>query len=202
MKKTILILVLLTSSLVYSQDVYEIIAKETCECLAQKKIDYASISKENLQKEVGICIINSYTSHSNDFKPEEKISFDDEEGMGKMGEAVALKMLNNCPETIFELGKSTINNTNDIDANPKFSIIEGEIIDVKIDQFASIILKDKNGRVYNFLILDYFETASLFTNNEINKKDIVSISFSESELYDPKMKEFRYFKIVSKIEKK
>ncbi|MBX9808305.1 MAG: hypothetical protein K2X95_10970 [Flavobacteriaceae bacterium] len=202
MKKIAVLLVFLSSSLIYSQDAYEIMAKETCECLSQKKLDYASISKDDLQKEVGLCIIKSYTSHLNDFKPEEKIDFDDEEGMGKMGEAVALKMLTHCPETIMELGKLAENEDKNTNVNITTSTIEGEILDIKIEQFVTIILKDKNGRVHNFLILDYFDTASLFTNNEIKKKDIISISFSESELYDPKMKEFRYFKIISKIEKK
>lgn len=192
----------MSSSLIYSQDSYEIVAKETCECLSQKKLDFKSISKDDLQKEVGLCIIKSYTSRIDDFKPEEKIDFDDEEGMGKMGEAVAIKMLAQCPETIIELGRSVDNEDEKTNVDVATSTIEGEILDFKIEQFVTIILKDKNGRVHNFLILDYFDTASLFTNNEIKKKDIISISFSESELYDPKMKEFRYFKIVSQIEKK
>jgi len=202
MKKIAVLLVLMSSSLIYSQDTYEIVAKETCECLSQKKLDFKSISKDDLQKDVGLCIIKSYTSHIDDFKPEEKIDFDDEEGIGKMGGVVAIKMLAQCPETIMELGKSVDSEDKKTNVDVATSTIEGEILDFKIEQFVTIILKDKNGRVHNFLILDYFDTASLFTNNEIKKKDIISISFSESELYDPKMKEFRYFKIVSQIEKK
>lgn len=200
MKKTAVLLVFLFSSLIYSQDVYEIIAKETCECLSLKKINYESTSKEDIQKEVGLCMIQSYTSHINDFKPEEKINFDDEGGMEKMGEAVAMKMLVHCPEIIMEMGK--LAQDEDKNANVETSTIDGEIQDIKAEQFVTIILKDKNGRVHNLLILDYFDTASLFTNNEIKKKDNISVSFSEVELYDPKMKEFRYFKIISKIEKK
>lgn len=200
MKKTAVLLVFLFSSLIYSQDAYEIIAKETCECLSLKKINYESTSKEDIQKEVGLCMIQSYTSHINDFKPEEKINFDDEGGMEKMGEAVAMKMLVHCPEIIMEMGK--LAQDEDKNANVETSTIDGEIQDIKTEQFVTIILKDKNGRVHNLLILDYFDTASLFTNNEIKKKDNISVSFSEVELYDPKMKEFRYFKIISKIEKK
>ena len=60
-----------------------------------------------MQTQVGLCMIQSYASHINDFKQEDKIQFDDQEGMRKMREKVALKMLVNFPEIILELGKST-----------------------------------------------------------------------------------------------
>ena len=90
MKKIAVLLVFLCSSFIYSQDTYDVIAKETCECLHQKNLENVSISSEVLQNNVGVCIIKSYTSHINDFKPEDKINFDDQEGMKKMGETVCL----------------------------------------------------------------------------------------------------------------
>ena len=65
----------------------------------------------------------------------------------------------------------------------------------------SIQVKDKNGRNFSFLLLDYFETASLLTNKEINKNDNIKVSYTEIELFDPQNKEFRYFKIITNLEK-
>jgi len=203
MKKIAVLLVFLCSSFIYSQDTYDVIAKETCECLHQKNLDNVSISSEVLQNNVGVCIIKSYTSHINDFKPEDKINFDDQEGMKKMGETVAIKMLTHCPDIILELGKSTDgdNKTSVDSTNAPVLFVEGEIVSLKVEQFVTILVKDKNGRDYSFLFLDYFDTASLYTENKIKPKDKIKVSYTEVELYDPKTKEFRYFKIISKLEK-
>lgn len=204
MKKTAVLLMFLCSSFIYSQDTYDVIAKESCECLHQKNLENASISSEVLQNNVGVCIIKSYTNHINDFKPEEKVNFDDQDGMRKMGETVAIKMLTHCPDIILELGKSADDDNKtsaDSTSVTSFLFIEGEIVSLKVEQFVTILVKDKNGRDYNFLLLNYFDTASLYTENKIKPKDKIKVGYTEVELYDPKAKEFRYFKIISKLEK-
>ena len=56
---------------------YEIIGNETCTCLGSKKLDYKTLDKQELQTQVGLCMIQSYTSHINEFKEEDKMQFDD-----------------------------------------------------------------------------------------------------------------------------
>ena len=202
MKKLFFILIVLCNSLSYSQDVYDVIGKETCECLNAKKIDYSKMNKKEMQTQVGVCMIQSYSSHLSEFKPEDKISFDDEEGMRNLGEKVAMKMMVSCPEIILEMGKRSIDEDDSAEVVKESAFIEGEVTEIKTEQFITLQVKDKNGRNFSFLLLDYFETASLLTNNEINKKDNIKVSYTEIELFDPKNKEFRYFKIITDLEKK
>ncbi|WP_158728300.1 MULTISPECIES: hypothetical protein [unclassified Flavobacterium] len=208
MRKVIIALLSILSANAYSQDMYDVIGKETCACLGSKKLDYKKIDKKELQTQVGLCMIQSYTSHINEFKEEDKIQFDDKDGMRKMGEKVALKMLVNCPEIILELGKSTQKDNGDesedeiVADGPADVFIEGQITAIKKDQFISLQLKDKNGRVYSFLLLDYFETASMLTNNELKAKDSVKVSYTEIELFDVATNEFKYFKIITDLQRK
>jgi hypothetical protein len=202
MKKLFFILIVLCNSISYSQDVYDVIGKETCECLNAKKIDYSKMNKKEMQTQVGVCMIQSYSSHLSEFKPEDKISFDDEEGMQNLGEKVAMKMMVSCPEIILEMGKRSIDEGDSVEVVKESAFIEGEITEIKTEQFITLQVKDKNGRNFSFLLLDYFETASLLTNNEINKKDSIKVSYTEIELFDPKNKEFRYFKIITDLAKK
>ncbi|MDI5950004.1 hypothetical protein [Flavobacterium yafengii] len=202
MKKLFFILIVLCNSLSYSQDVYDVIGKETCECLNAKKIDYSKMNKKEMQTQVGVCMIQSYSSHLSEFKPEDKISFDDEEGMRNLGEKVAMKMMVSCPEIILEMGKRSIDEDDSAEVVKESAFIEGEVTEIKTEQFITLQVKDKNGRNFSFLLLDYFETASLITNSEINKKDNIKVSYTEIELFDPKNKEFRYFKIITDLEKK
>jgi hypothetical protein len=208
MRKVIIALLSILSASAFSQDMYDVIGKETCACLGSKKLDYKKIDKKELQTQVGLCMIQSYTSHINEFKEEDKIQFDDKDGMRKMGEKVALKMLVNCPEIILELGKSTQKDNGDesedeiVADEPADVFIEGQITAIKKDQFISLQLKDKNGRVYSFLLLDYFETASMLTNNELKAKDSVKVSYTEIELFDVATNEFKYFKIITDLQRK
>jgi hypothetical protein len=207
MRKIIIALVLIFSINSFSQDMYDIIGKETCACLGTKKLDYQKIDKKELQTQVGLCMIQSYTSHINEFKEEEKVQFDDKDGMRKMGEKVALKMLVNCPEIILELGKSTQKEVSDEDDEelvvdePQDVFIEGQVTAIKKDQFVSLLVKDKNGRAYSFLLLDYFETASVLTNNKLKVKDSVKVGYTEIELFDVATNEFKYFKILTDIQR-
>ncbi len=52
------------------------------------------------------------------------------------------------------------------------------------------------------MLLDYFDTASLYTENKIKVGDELTVGYSEIELYDTVSKDFKYFKVISSLEKK
>jgi hypothetical protein len=198
MRKIFSLFILMCFANTYSQVGLDLIAKESCECLDAKKAIDPNLSGNELKKDVGICIIKSYSDHKPELNSEEKEKFDDTDGMGKLGETVALKMLAFCPNIIIELGK----NAKEDEADTKEdAFILGEVIDIQLEQFITLQVKDQNGRKYNFLLLTYFDTAPLLANNEIKKKDKLKVSYTEIELFDSKAKEFRYFKILTKLEK-
>lgn len=200
MRKVIFALILFFNASVYSQDLLDILAKETCTCLETKKSDFSNLSSQDLKTEIGLCMIQSYTNHSSEFKDSEKINFSDKEGMTKFGENVAMKMMSFCPSMIMEIGKSS-QGKSDEEVLDEDVLVSGEVTEIKTEQFVTLQIKDQKGRSYSFLLLDYFDTSSLLTNNEIKKKDKLNVSYTEIELFDTKSKEFRSFKILRKLEK-
>ena len=107
-------------------------------------------------------------------------------------------MLEVCPETLLSLaGELEFDEETAVKTN---STIEGKIVEIKIEQFATIVVKDKNGRVHNFLFLNYFDTASLFTNDEIRKM-ISLVLIIQNLRFTTQKKEFRYYKIITGLEK-
>ena len=84
-------------------------------------------------------MIHSYRTHINEFVEEDKIQFDEENAMRKMGEKVALKMLVNSPKIILELGKSTQKQFADEDVQ---ELVVDEPQDVFIDGQVAAIKKD------------------------------------------------------------
>jgi hypothetical protein len=203
MKKFILLLLLLSSS-VYSQDaIIDIVAKETCECMSAKKTDLTNSNLEELQMSLGLCMLNSYSEHSKEFDDSNKIDISDEEQMSVFGEKIAMKMINYCPDFIIGLGKIALAEEEaSASTNNQTESLEGIVTEIKTEQFVTISVKDKNNRIHKFLLLDYFDTASLFMDGEVKKGTQLLIYYSEIELYDPILKDFRFNKVISGLEKK
>jgi hypothetical protein len=57
---------------------------------------------------------------------------------------VAMKMLADCPAIILEMGRRSVDE-DDISESRKESFIEGEVTEIKTEQFLSLQVKDKNG---------------------------------------------------------
>ena len=184
MKKSIYILALLVGNFMFSQDFYKTIADETCDCLKKKDFELEKVSTDVLKTALGACMLSSYSAHEKDLKEGDKIQMSDQEGMKKFGESVAMKMLTSCPDVIVALGKGALNEseTEEVAEDP---YIEGEIVAFKSEQFVTD-----------------FETASLYTNGELKVKDKIKVTYSEYELYDAKNKEFKYYNVISALEKK
>jgi len=200
MKKLLLFVFAFVSSISYSQDIYDKLAQETCDCISAKKLDLSSPSN-NLKTEFISCFFKSYSAHTAEVEKVEKIDLTNEEQMSKFGEKIAFKMVSICPDVIMALGQ-TAQDEEAAESATQFATVEGDIMEIKVEQFVTIVVKDKKARIHNFMLLDYFETAALFTNNQIKKNDKISVTFSEIEMYDPKIKEFRNFKIISDLQKK
>lgn len=200
-KKTSILFSMWCGTMAFAQPeaLQDILAKESCECVNAKKSTFSNPDVEMLKKEFGLCVLASYVKHSAEFEKEFKLDFSDKEQLRSIGERTAIKMIDLCPEVIMAIGVAA--NQGEAETISSDMQIEGSVSGIKTDQFVTLQVKDKNGRVHNLLLLDYFETASLFTNNDIKKNDRVTVNYSEVEMYDPAAKEFRYYKVITGLAK-
>lgn len=193
----------------YSQDVYDKMANESCSCIKAKKIDFTkNTDVKDMQINAGLCIIDSYTSHKSEISESDKLQFSGLDGMRKLGEKVAMKMMPFCPEVIMAMGKKYLDEK---DAKEKIVIEEPPLIitpvihcivtAIETKQFITLKVKDKESRIHNLLFLNPFSTASLLTENEIKIGDTLTVGYSEKEMYDPVTKDFKYFKIITSLKK-
>jgi hypothetical protein len=201
--KTILIF-LFVLNVSFAQDTFDKIAKEACECIDKKEVNISDTSDiQTLQLSLGTCVMESYLLHKDEFPESEKVAMDDQDGLRKLGEKVAIKMVNYCPNYILELGRKYLDENGDNSTTKEnYSYIMGTVTDIEIKQFVTIKLKDQNKRTHSFLFLDYFDTASVYTEGNLKVGDSLNIGYSEYELYDPTKKDFSYFKIIMSLEKK
>jgi hypothetical protein len=185
-----------------AQDILDKVTKEVCSCTAGKVESMKTSTPDAIKMQLGLCILSSYTNHKPEIVAKYGEVMEKDGAMEKLGEDIGMKMVTICPDVLMSIASTGGFADDDSSKVAESKTIEGEISDIKIDQFVTIQIKDKNGRAYSFLFLNYFETASLFTNNEIKKKDKITVTYTETELYDTKEKEFRYFKIITQLDKK
>ena len=198
--KYILFLLLFTIPLFAqnSDAIYDIIAKETCECVSNKKIDLRNDDYEKVQLEFGFCMINSYSNHKNDFDEPMSLDFNNSDSMGKFGEQIALKMVNHCPDFIIALGSREDISEVEEESN---SVMEVFFLESKKNDFQTITVKESNGRIHTLIVLTFFEGVNLITENLITKNEKVTVEYFEQEFFDPKVNDFRYYKVIQGIKK-
>ena len=62
--------------------------------------------------------------------------------------------------------------------------------------FLTIVLKEKSGRFHQLLFLNFFENAELITNGKLKPNQKIAITYNEHEFYDPKLKDYKYYKVL------
>ncbi len=203
MKKLILFALAFGAVSAQSQDVFDTMALETCNCIKSKRPSLETTSSEELKADYLNCFLTSYSANADAISKVESVNLQDQTQMERFGEQVAMKMLTHCPDYLIALGTAFEEEEQaEIVEESRYFTVDGEISDIKTEQFVTIIVKDQFSKTHNLLFMDYFDSAALYTDSKIKKKDKISVTYSEVEMYDPKLKEFRYFKVIAGLEKK
>lgn len=200
----LLVAMLIFNNYSFAQDKEELkdklfddIAIGACECLARKNLDFTALEQSKIEMEFGFCILESYGKLKKEADKLVNVSFSDEQSLEQLGVDVAFKMMAHCPDYMtviagnyaadeFEEGKDDIT-------------IVGYITNIQEFQFNTVELMDTDNRLQKALWLEYFEGDNLLHDLNKLKKSKVKITCYEYEMYDPKIKEYRNFKIIKKI---
>jgi len=173
------------------------ISMETCECVENKGLDYSKISSSKLELEFGICIMESYAKNKRKAEKYLDVSLNDDASLEKFGEDIGFLMVNNCPDVIMALAGNYA--ADEFEETKDDLTLTGKIINIETTQFNTIEIKDDSNRVQKLLWLEYFEGEEFLSNSKVLKKKNMEVVYIEKELYDPKIKEYRNFKIIKKI---
>ncbi len=195
MKKYFTLALMLGVGLVSAQDAVTVVANETCDCVSNLNATNQKITDIQL----GLCMVKAYSAHKNEMPPHLQVSISDAEGFEPVAAEIGIKMMETCPEIIMTLAESGA--FEDEFAEMSDISVSGSVLEVKTDQFMVLEIKDDQGKKFSMLLFYHFAGASLLTEGKIKKGDRVTASYSETELYDPKIREFRTFKILTALSK-
>jgi hypothetical protein len=164
MKFNFFLILFFFSFLAQSQIILDTIAKETCSCLKNKDLDFKNENDlSKIEMELGFCMITNINKHNSDLTGMTQIDYSNSDELTKLSGEIAVKMLNYCPDYLFSLGKiSTKTKENPKDSIPincislPINLLECTLIEVKKNQFVSLIVKDTKNKLHTLLILNYF----------------------------------------------
>lgn len=184
-----------------SQDILDVITKEVCSCANEKKEMLKDASAEKSQMQLGLCIVSSFSSHEKEVTAKYGNVMETEGAMEKLGGDVGMKMAGVCPDVLMMFADmASDDETEEVEEVPALTI-EGKIIEIKSEQFLTVVVKDNSGRNHSLMVLTFFEDSNLLIENKLKKNDKVSVEYWEQEFYDPKAKDFRYYKVIQGIKK-
>lgn len=201
MKNKLLFLFVLTAisfpSFSQTEDVYKTIAKETCECMAKKNLDYTTASKADVQMTLGVCMLESAQRN--------KLEMDmgNVQAMTELGQKVGIQMAPLCPEVFKALINPDEQTEEVVEAedDTEYFTLTGKVKSIEEKEFIYVTLKEASGKEQKFIWLYYFEGSDEFKNEpkKLIGKD-VAITYIVLEVFQPKSKVYYNLNIISGLE--
>lgn len=208
MKKILLLLLIVTNFAVAQnskkKDLVKKLTETTCNCTTKKKVE-----PSKFKVTLGLCLLEAINAN----KPEVLKIYNkkniDSELIEKVGEDIGEKMLDICPETMEILLNDKelmdeIAEENDIDISSEEDEnlnISGSFTETIVDGYLYVVVKENSGRINQFVILQSFENVFLITDKVLKTNDLVSVTYYEAELFDPKLNKFITLKVATDIVK-
>lgn len=202
----ILGLALLFTTQLKSQDFLDSIAITTCNC--SNKLD-SSLTGETLTMQTGVCIMEAIEPFEEELKAYlkiEEISFSDVDLMQKIGEIVGLKMLKYCPDFLMRLTSNASDEEEETVSSPPeedgLQLLNVKVTKVDIDQFITFtvesqLVDDAKKRHKLIWLSDFLSSSVLIDNYEQLQGKSCSFSYTEIDLFDPRIQEFRTFNVIT-----
>ena len=172
----------------------------TCECA--KSIESGSKSAEEIQMELGLCIVQGLSSDMEKYQDELGVDITDQESMQKIGEKIGFRMATKCPEVLMLMmaTQDTKLQTETTTTTTQSNQLVGKVASVEGGEFTYLILNTEDGSTHKLL---WFGNIALSTEFEedpsklVNKE--VTVSFDHTETYSFDKKGYVTRKIIKSL---
>lgn len=174
-------------------DMYTVMAQEACDCMDSK-----GSSSADLEAQLGMCILESFTTH-----PEFLAKFDltDEAAMEKVGEKIGMEMVGICPVLFMGMMGDEDFMGDDEEENDEYFSIQGIISGFEGTDMQFVLVKTDDDSIHKMLWLGSFSGDEKLM--ELGQKAVgqkVVVEYEEEECYSPKLHKYVNRKEISNIE--
>jgi len=174
-----------------AQDYLDAMAKRSCECVDRLP---DNPNKKMMTMQVGVCILQSATADDKvRFLKDHQIDLNNPVKDGqKAGELIGVRMATACPATLIKLSA---------DAADARGSVAGKVNKVEADNFVVFSVQEQTGKVNKYIWLTQVTSNLDLTNSYANLLGKnVKILFESKDIFDPKIGEYRSFKIITNLQ--
>lgn len=194
MKYAVALLFAVISTAAYSQTYMDKIASQSCECITriQRGDDY-----EQYTREIGVCMILASEPYKKQLKKEHGISFDHiDRDAQRLGTLIGVKMATVCPESVLSLVEMADKSSAKVSKH-----CVGTLTKFENDMFVVLHVKDQDLKTNKFYWMTFVNSdVDLAEQYETMVGAPVRITYRTEKMYDPKIKDYRSFSILEKLE--
>ena len=175
-----------------------LIKKITSEfCTEFSKKDFTKLKGSEM--ELGLLVVPIIEKYSKQIEKEWNLSAENEADYEKISEKIGQHAAIGCPKFLEFIS----NNLEDIESasdEEETKTISGEFQRLDEQSFSTLVIKTKTGKEEKFWWFSYFEGSDQLVNNKtaLAKKN-VTVKYTEMEVYDPKLKDYRNIKVVKNL---
>ncbi len=198
MKKYLILF--LISPFLWSQNVMNTIAEETCAC--GKKIDFTNTSSAEIEMSFGFCILESFSNHKAAVekhygKPMEIT----DDSFEKFAEDVGIQMVGVCPELFIKMAGNDdmLDMMLEEEETEERFTASGKVHKIEKSQFLILHLNNDQNSLMKFIFLYDATNSSMLRDDGFLKDKNITVEYSKMEFYDPKIDDFRVFNVIDGI---
>ena len=191
---------MMCSPILSAQEYIDKIVDQACNCVSQLEGD---LSGEAYTMKAGLCMIQAAEPYSKKLKKDFDIDLSraDEEGEA-LGRLLGLKMITACPEVIMRLAELATDTDEELDEveGYEFASSSGLVTEIVEEPFVVFTMKEESGKVVKMYWLTFVESdfamMSQFSSL-LGRK--LTIEYSEVEIFDSRLKEYRNINIIETL---
>jgi hypothetical protein len=193
-KLSIALFFLLPMKFLFAQDYMDKILEKTCNC-AESLPDTLTTDRFNIL--LGTCMIEASMPYKKQIKKDYNINMDNVETEGeRLGRMIGLKMAAYCPDMLAKLAKRA-KGKNEYATDES---VNGTITKIEKDPFVIFSVKDDQGKITKLYWLKFIQSdTELVENYESLLDKSVKIVYRQEEYFDPKIAQYRLFKIIKSL---
>ena len=153
-----------------------------------------TITKENMEMELGLIILPIMTKYGEEIKKEWGLDITSQTDMEKIGHKIGQLGATQCVafRSFIMDNLTTIVESRGLKTQGKLLKIEGQ-------PFSYLVVQNNSGKIEKIYWLEFFEGADKLTTPSTVLNKTVTIEYKELEVYDATSKEYKKIKVATKL---
>ena len=155
-----------------------------------------SITKENMDMQVGLLILPILNKFKDDIKKEWKLDAENPDDLEKIGYKIGQAGALGC-KSFMNFVMTNMDAIGD-NGTARKQEVAGTLLKVEGQPFSFLVVQNKAGKTEKIYWLEFFEGADKLTgtaSSYLNKP--VTVTYKEMEVYDPQNKEYKKIKVAT-----